>query len=90
MKSRLQKYNIDLGLDMDTTILSIKLCPSLTMLMSIKQQLSNIWSSIHDRVKEHWGWAGKKVFLIKKRIYSSYLDYLGGWEKHKYYQRTSF
>ena len=23
----------------------------------IKQQLSNIWNSIHVKVKQHWGWA---------------------------------
>ena len=33
------------------------------MLICIKQQLSNIWSSIHEKVKQHWGWVGKKHCL---------------------------
>ena len=32
----------------------------------IKKHLSNIWSSIHDKVKQHWGLVEKKVLLIKK------------------------
>ena len=30
------------------------------MLICIKQQLSNIWSSIREKVKQHWGWVEKK------------------------------
>ena len=30
----------------------------------IKQRLSNIWSSTHEKVKQHWGWAEKKTMLI--------------------------
>ena len=36
------------------------------MLTCIKQHLSNIWSSIHEKVKQHWGWVEKKAMLIKK------------------------
>ena len=32
--------------------------------------LSNIWSSIHEEVKQHWGWVEKKALLIKKSMYS--------------------
>ena len=36
------------------------------MLKCIKQQhLSNIWSSIHEKVKQHWGW----VAYEKNRFY---------------------
>ena len=28
--------------------------------------LSNIWSSIHEEVKQHWGWVEKKRCLLKK------------------------
>ena len=28
--------------------------------------LSNIWSIIHEKVKQHWGWVEKKRLLIKK------------------------
>ena len=33
------------------------------MVIRSKQYLSNIWSSIHDKVKQHWSW------LEKKRVY---------------------
>ena len=32
-----------------------KKCLSKMMLTCIKQHLSNIWSSIHEKVKQHWG-----------------------------------
>ena len=35
------------------------------MVICIKQHLSNIWSSIHEKVKQHWGWV-EKMLLIKK------------------------
>ena len=36
----------------------------------IKQHLSNIWRSIHKKVKQHWGWVEKKKrCLQKKRAY---------------------
>ena len=30
---------------------------------SIKQHLSNIWGSIHEKIKQHWGWGEKKLCL---------------------------
>ena len=38
----------------------------------IKQHLSNIWSSIHEKLKQNWGWAKKKALLIKKACISDY------------------
>ena len=35
----------------------------------IKQHLSNIWSSIHEKVKHHWGWVQKCV-VYKKSVYN--------------------
>ena len=35
----------------------------------IKQHLSNILSSAHDKVNQHWGWVEKKALLIKKSVY---------------------
>ena len=35
------------------------------MFLSIKQHLINIWSSIHEKVKQHWGWVEKKRCLQK-------------------------
>ena len=29
------------------------------MLVCIKQYLSNIWSSVHEKVKQLWGWVEK-------------------------------
>ena len=40
-----------------------KLLLSILMVICIKQHLSNIWSSIHKRVKQHWGWVEKKDYL---------------------------
>ena len=36
---------------------------STIMLIGIKQHLSNIWSSIHETVKQQWGWFEKKLCL---------------------------
>ena len=40
------------------------------MVLCIKQHLSNLWSSIHEKVEQHWGSVGKKAFLIKKGVNS--------------------
>ena len=37
------------------------------MFICIKQHLSNIWSSVHEKFKQHWGWV-EKALLIKKRV----------------------
>ena len=42
------------------------------MFLCIKQHLSNTWSLIHEKVREHWGWAEKKhvenaYILIQKK-----------------------
>ena len=42
-----------------------KMCLSLMMVICVKQHLSNIWSSIHEKVKNHWGWVEKSVAYIK-------------------------
>ena len=54
---------INLGLDMDTDILSIKKRLSMIMLICIKQQLSNIWGSVYDKDKQHWDWVKKRRCL---------------------------
>ena len=38
------------------------------ILVCIKQHLSNIWGSIHEKVKQHWGWPEKNVAYQKKRV----------------------
>ena len=30
--------------------------------------LCDIWSSVHEKVKQHWGWVKKSVAYKKKRI----------------------
>ena len=39
------------------------------VLISIKQHLSNIRSSVYKKVKEHWGLVEKKTLLIRKSVY---------------------
>ena len=39
------------------------------MVICIKQHLSNIWSLIHEKVKQNWGWIEKKRCLLKKRVF---------------------
>ena len=34
----------------------------------IKQHLSNIWSSVYEKVKQHWDWVEKKR-CFKKCVY---------------------
>ena len=40
------------------------------MVMCIKQHLCNIWSSIYEKVKQHWGWVEKSVPYKKACILS--------------------
>ena len=47
-----------------------KVCLSIMMVTCIKQHLNNNWNSIHEKVKEHWGWVEKKHCLSKeKRVF---------------------
>ena len=67
MKNRSHRYEINIPRPrMDTNILNIK-CVSMIVLC-IKQHLSNIWSSIHENIKQHWGWVEKR-FVYKKSVY---------------------
>ena len=43
---------------MDTNIINIA---SLMIVVCIKQHQSNIWSSIYEKVKQHWGWVVNKL-----------------------------
>ena len=38
------------------------------MLRCIKQYLSNIWSSVHEKGKQRWGWVEKSIAYKKSRI----------------------
>ena len=69
MKNGSHRYDIiDLGLGKGTNIVNIKSVTVCHMLISIEQHLSNIWGSINEKVKQHWGWVEKKALLIKKRV----------------------
>ena len=39
------------------------------MIICPKQRLSNIWSSILEKVWQHWGWVEKNVAYKKKRVF---------------------
>ena len=41
---------------------------SMMILICVEEHLRNIWSSIHEKVKQHWGWVGKMRCLEKKRV----------------------
>ena len=43
------------------------------MFIFIKQLLSNIWSSIYEKAKQHWGWVEKSV-AYKKSPYVYYAE----------------
>ena len=40
------------------------------MVICIKEHLSKIWNSIHEKVKQQWGWLKKSV-AYKKSVYQS-------------------
>ena len=61
MKIRTYRYDINRPRSIHEHKYSkCKKCLSMMMLICIKQHPSNIWSSIHERVKQHWGWVEKK------------------------------
>ena len=54
------------------------------MLIWTKQHLSNVWSSIHEKVNQHWG---KKALLIKKSV--KFDNSLQGNENNIWISKTS-
>ena len=73
IKNRSNRYYTDLCLDINTVhkyskYSKYKECISMMMLICIKQHLSNIWSSIHEKVKQHRGLVEKSVAYDKKRV----------------------
>ena len=64
MKYRSQIYNINRNRPRHGyRYTKYKMYLSIIMLICIKQHLSSIRSSIHEKVKQHWGWAEKKCCL---------------------------
>ena len=67
MKNRSHRYDINRPRSRHGYRYSkYKKCLSMMMLIFIKQHQSNIWSSIHEKVRQHWGWVEKKALPIKK------------------------
>ena len=72
MKNRSYRYDINRpSLDMDTNKVNIKSI-SLWRCLHVKQHLSDIWSSIHEQIKQHWDWAQRKhcLYIFWKRVLS--------------------
>ena len=68
-ENRLQRYDINRPRPIHgPKYTKYKLCLSIMMVICIKQHLRNIWSSIRENVKQHWGWVEKKALLIKKSV----------------------
>ena len=44
-------------------------------LTCVKQHLSNIWSSVHEKVKKRWGWAEKSVAYKKTCTTKAFNDF---------------
>ena len=40
------------------------------MLTCIKQHASDIWSSVHEKVEQQWGWVEKSVAYDKNMYWS--------------------
>ena len=67
MKNKSYRYNINRPRARHgQNYTKYKKCITIIMVICIKQHLSKNWSSVHEKVKHHWGWAEKKALLIKK------------------------
>ena len=67
IKNRSQKYDINRRRSRNGhNYTKYKMCLSMMMIICIKQHLSNIGSSVREKVKQHWGWVEKKCCLFKK------------------------
>ena len=63
-KSRSHKYNIERPRPRNgRKCTKYKIYVNLMMVICIKRHLSNIWSSIHKKVKQNWYWVEKKRCL---------------------------
>ena len=69
MKNRLQRYDISRTRPRHGhKYIKYKMRLSIMMVICMKQYRSNIWSSINEKVKEHWDWVEKSVSYKKKRV----------------------
>ena len=69
-KNHIDTTLTDLVLDIDTNIVNIKgvsvWCLYIYIMLICKG--INIWSSVHEKVTQHWGWVEKMRFLLKKCV----------------------
>ena len=62
MGNRSHRYDINRpGSRNEPKYTEYKKCFSMMILICIKQHLSNIWGSIHEKVQRQWGWVEKSV-----------------------------
>ena len=62
MKNRLHRYDINRPRPKHGhKCAKYKMYRGIMMVICIKQHLSNIWSSIYEKVKQHWGSVKKSV-----------------------------
>ena len=63
MKNRSHRYNINRPVSRHGhKYIKYKKRLSMMMLTCVRQRLSNIWSSVHEKVKQHWGWVEEKRY----------------------------
>ena len=72
---RLKMKNRSQGYDINRTrpryghgYTKYKMCLGTMMVTYMMQHLSNIWKSIHEKIKQHWSLVEKKALLIKKKV----------------------
>ena len=71
MKNRSQRYDINRPWPRHGhKYPKYKMCLSLMTVICIKQHLGNILSSIHEKVKQNWGWVEKRI-AYKKSVYTA-------------------
>ena len=71
IKSRSHRYDINRPRPRHEHKYTIyKVCLNILMATCIKQHLSNIWSSIYEKVKQRWGWVEKSVAYKKSVQFS--------------------
>ena len=69
MKNRSHRYDINRPRPGDRhKYTKYKMCLSTMTVICTKQHLSNIWSWIHEKVQQHWGWVEKSA-AYKKWVY---------------------
>ena len=69
MKNRSDRYDINRPRPRhENKYTKYKICLSIIMVICVKQHLSSIWRSIHEKVKQQWDWLEKSVGYKKACI----------------------